>query len=77
MRGPGPENPIWTAAIDRIARRGPGETLEGIAVDLGIDSSTLWRWRQDPQFLDQVRELTQASWTCQLGKIDNELIACV
>jgi len=77
MRGPGPENPIWTAAIDRVAGRGPGETLDGIAVDLGIDPSTLWRWRQDADFLDQVRELTQASWTCQLGKIDRKLLSCI
>jgi transcriptional regulator with XRE-family HTH domain len=36
---------LVTSTLERV-RRERGRTWEQLAVDFGVDSATLWRWRQ-------------------------------
>ena len=50
-------------------------TREALAEELGIHVSTLWRWAQQPGFLEEVNELARSMLKSSLPEIYGALIA--
>jgi hypothetical protein len=50
------------------SQRSP-RTEKGLAKEMGIDPSTLWRWRQIPRFLEHVRNSTKQTLGAHLPEV--------
>lgn len=60
-------------AIEMLARPDNELTLQEIAVELGINQSTLWRWRRNEDFQKAVTELAYSCLKDELPRLFKSL----